>query len=113
MNPLQTLTIAVRALWRNRMRSFLTALGVIIGVAAVIAMVSIGEGAKARVQAAFASMGSNLMMVLPGTTTRGGVFGGFGSMPTLTWDDLTAIQTLSTVRAATAPRGTEECAAAD
>ena len=93
MNPLQTIRVAVRALLRNKLRSFLTMLGIIIGVAAVIAMVAIGEGAKARVEEQFASMGSNLLIVLPGTTTSGGAHGGFGSMPTLTWDDLKAIQT--------------------
>jgi putative ABC transport system permease protein len=93
MNPLQTLRVATRALLRNKMRSFLTTLGIIIGVAAVIAMVAIGEGAKAMVEQAFAAMGSNLLIVLPGTTTAGGQHGGFGSMPTLTWDDLKAIQT--------------------
>ncbi|MCX5866736.1 MAG: ABC transporter permease [Proteobacteria bacterium] len=92
MNPVQTLRVALRALLRNKMRSFLTILGVIIGVAAVIAMVAIGEGAKARVMESFASMGSNLLIVMSGTTTHGGAFGGFGSMPTLTWDDLRAIQ---------------------
>jgi len=92
MNPVQTMRVALRALLRNKMRSFLTTLGVIIGVAAVIAMVAIGEGAKARVMESFASMGSNLLIVMSGTTTHGGAFGGFGSMPTLTWDDLRAIQ---------------------
>ena len=92
MNFLQTLRSASRALFRNKMRSFLTALGVIIGVSAVIAMVAIGEGAKAQVEQAFASMGSNLLNIMSGTTTAGGAHGGFGSMPTLTWDDLKAIQ---------------------
>lgn len=96
MNFLQTLRVAVHALRRNKLRSFLTMLGVIIGVAAVIAMVAIGEGAKARVEQSFASMGSNLLIVLSGTTTRGGAMGGFGSMPTLTWDDLRAIQNEAT-----------------
>ncbi|HVT35226.1 MAG TPA: ABC transporter permease [Nevskiaceae bacterium] len=102
MNLLATLRVAARALLRNKLRSFLTALGIIIGVAAVIAMVSIGEGAKARVQEAFASMGTNLLIVLSGSTTSGGARGGFGSQPTLTWDDLKAIQTEvpSVVRAA-------------
>jgi putative ABC transport system permease protein len=90
---LETLRVAVHALMRNKLRSFLTALGVIIGVGAVIAMVAIGEGAKARVEEQFASMGSNLLIILPGTTSAGGARGGFGSMPTLTWDDLKAIQT--------------------
>ena len=92
MNPLQTLRVAIRALLRNKMRSFLTTLGIIIGVSAVIAMVAIGEGAKAQVEAQFASMGSNLLIVLPGSTSTGGQRGGFGSMMTLTWDDLRAIQ---------------------
>jgi len=103
MNWLQTGRVAGRALLRNKMRSFLTVLGVIIGVGAVIAMVALGEGAKQRVQDAFASMGSDLLIVLPGSTNRGGSFGGFGSMPTLTWDDVRAMQTeLSSVRAAAA-----------
>ena len=102
MNPFQVLRVAIRALLRNKLRSFLTTLGVIIGVAAVIAMVAIGEGAKARVADAFASMGSNILIVLSGSTTTGGTRGGFGSLPTLTWDDLKAIRTeCSAVRYAT------------
>jgi len=92
MNPFQVLRVAIRALLRNKMRSFLTTLGVIIGVSAVIAMVAIGEGAKARVSEAFASMGSNILIVLSGSTTSGGARGGFGSMPTLTWEDLKAMR---------------------
>src|SRR5262249_15450596 len=87
------LRVAFRALGRNTMRSFLTALGIIIGVGAFIAMVVIGEGAKARVEEAFSSMGTNLLIVMPGSSSQRGVFGGFGSQPTLTWDDLRAIQT--------------------
>ena len=103
MSPLQVLRVAVRALLRNKMRSFLTTLGVIIGVSAVIAMVAIGEGAKARVEESFASMGSNLLVVLSGSTTASGAHGGFGSMPTLTWDDLKAISSeASAVRYASA-----------
>ena len=71
MNLFQTLRVALRALLRNKMRSFLTTLGIIIGVGAVIAMVAIGEGAKAQVEEAFASMGTNLLIVLPGSTTVG------------------------------------------
>ncbi|HVY46007.1 MAG TPA: ABC transporter permease [Minicystis sp.] len=93
MNPLQTLRIALRALLRNKTRSLLTTLGIVIGVAAVIAMVAIGEGAKSRVESAFTSMGTNLLVVLPGSTSAGGAQGGFGSMPTLTWDDLKAMKT--------------------
>jgi putative ABC transport system permease protein len=89
---LQTFRVALRALARNKLRSFLTTLGMVIGVAAVIAMVAIGDGAKARVEDSFAAMGSNMLIILPGTTSAGGAQGGFGSMPTLTWDDLRAIQ---------------------
>ncbi|MBI2378767.1 MAG: ABC transporter permease [Deltaproteobacteria bacterium] len=99
----QTLRVAVRALLLNKLRSFLTVLGVIIGVGAVIAMVAIGEGAKAMVEQTFASMGSNLLIVTPGSSNRGGAFGGFGSLPSLTWDDLEAIRTeLSSARSAAA-----------
>src|SRR5262245_12026741 len=92
MSPFQTLRVAGRALMRNKLRSLLTTLGIIIGVGAVIAMVALGEGARAKVEASFASMGANLLIVLPGSTTAGGAQGGFGSAPTLTWDDLRAIQ---------------------
>jgi putative ABC transport system permease protein len=115
MNPVQTFRVAVRALMRNKIRSSLTSLGIIIGVGAVIAMVAIGEGAKAQVEKAFSSMGSNLLIVTPGSTAAGGVRGGFGSMPTLTWDDLRAIQReVPTVRAA-APvlRGNAQLVAED
>jgi len=93
MKLLPTIRIAGRALMRNKMRSFLTTLGIVIGVGAVIAMVAIGEGAKRRVQETFESMGTNLLIVLPGSTSVGGMRGGFGSQPTLTWEDLRAIQT--------------------
>jgi putative ABC transport system permease protein len=92
MSLFQVFRVALRALVRNKLRSFLTTLGIIIGVGAVIAMVAIGEGAKARVQEAFASVGSNMLIVLPGATTQGGAMGGFGSLPTVTWEDLEAIQ---------------------
>ena len=101
MNPLQTLRVSLRAIWRNKMRSFLTTLGIIIGVGAVIAMMAIGAGAKAQVEAAFAAMGTNLLIILPGSSTAGGVSGGFGTQPTLTWDDLAAIRNeVPTVKAA-------------
>jgi len=101
VNLLATLPIAFRALLRNKLRSFLTALGIIIGTGAVIAMVSIGEGAKARVEQAFASMGTNLLIVQSGSATSSGSRGGFGSQPTLTWDDLRALrEELPAVRSA-------------
>jgi putative ABC transport system permease protein len=101
VNPFVTILVAFRAVLRNKMRSFLTTLGIIIGVAAVIAMMAIGAGARSQVEAAFAAMGTNLLIVMPGSTTSGGSFGGFGSMPTLTWDDLAAIKNdVATVKAA-------------
>ncbi len=92
MNWTMTLRVALRALARNKMRSFLTTLGVVIGVAAVILSVAIGDGAKARVEATFASIGSNMLIVMNGSSSGGGAMGGAGSMPSLTWDDLKAIQ---------------------
>ena len=99
MNPLIGLKIAARALTRNPMRTSLTMLGIIIGVGAVIAMVAVGQGAKAQVEAQIASIGSNMLMVYPGSTTQGGVHGGAGSVTSLTEDDAEAIQKeLSPVR---------------
>jgi putative ABC transport system permease protein len=83
--------VALRALRRNPMRSFLTALGVIIGVGCVIAMTSIGAGARARVEETFASMGSNMLVVRSGSAQSGGARGGAGTEPSLTWGDLDAI----------------------
>jgi putative ABC transport system permease protein len=92
MRPGDIIRVAVRALLRNKLRSMLTALGIIIGVAAVIAMVAIGEGARARVEQAFSSMGTNVLIVSSGAKTSGGAKAGAGSLPTLTWDDLRAIR---------------------
>jgi len=92
MSLFATLRIAIIAILRNKTRSFLTTLGVIIGVAAVIAMMAIGEGAKKMIEDQFAAMGTNLLVVMPGSTTSGGARGGSGSMPSLTWEDLKAIR---------------------
>ncbi|HSP19253.1 MAG TPA: ABC transporter permease [Myxococcaceae bacterium] len=92
MTQLETIRVAVRALLRNKLRSFLTTLGMIFGVGAVVATVAIGEGARSAVEEAFASMGTNLLVVLPGSSSTGGARGGFGSQPTLTWEDLRAIR---------------------
>ena len=101
MNLIETIRIAIRALMSNKTRSFLTVLGVIVGIGAVIAMLAVGEGAKRRVQDAFAQVGANMLIVTSGTTTTGGAQGGFGSLPTLTWPDLEAIRTeLNSVRLA-------------
>jgi putative ABC transport system permease protein len=92
MNILRTTRVALRALGRNKMRSFLTALGIIIGVGAVISMVSIGEGAKRGVEDRFASMGTNLLFVSPGSRNFGGVRTGSGGFNTLKPEDATAIE---------------------
>lgn len=83
--------IALRALARNKLRSFLTMLGIIIGVGAVIAMVAIGEGAKKKVQEQIASLGTNLLVILPGTVTLGGARTGSGGRQTLVASDAKAI----------------------
>ena len=84
--------VALRALSRNTMRSILTALGIIIGVGAVIAMVSIGNGAKSQVEAQVASLGQNVISVFSGSISSGGSRGGWGSAPSLTVEDYEAIQ---------------------
>jgi len=89
---LASLLIALRALMVNKMRSTLTMLGIIIGVGAVIAMIAVGSGAKKRIAEQIASMGSNLLIVLSGSSTSGGLRFGSGTVPTLTVDDAKAIQ---------------------
>ncbi|HXH71611.1 MAG TPA: ABC transporter permease [Mariprofundaceae bacterium] len=86
---------ALQAMAANRLRTFLTALGITIGVGAVVLMVAIGEGTQKRVTDSIASMGSNLLIVRSGSTTRGGVRGGHGEAPTLTAMDAEAITQLS------------------
>jgi len=88
---LASLRIALRALMVNKMRSALTMLGIIIGVSAVIAMIAVGSGAKKRIAEQIASMGSNLLIVLSGSSTSGGLRFGSGTVPTLTADDAKAI----------------------
>jgi putative ABC transport system permease protein len=88
---LMTLRIALRALGRNKLRAFLTMLGIIIGVGAVIAMVAIGEGAKATIRSQIATLGTNVLIVLPGTLTQGGVRMGTGGVTTLVDSDAKAI----------------------
>ncbi|OGG44182.1 MAG: multidrug ABC transporter substrate-binding protein [Candidatus Handelsmanbacteria bacterium RIFCSPLOWO2_12_FULL_64_10] len=91
MNLLATLRIAFNALRLNKMRSSLTMLGIIIGVGAVITMIAVGAGAQARVQEQIKSLGSNLMIILPGSTTASGVRLGAGANQNLTEDDASAI----------------------
>ena len=101
MNLYSAWKISYRSLRANRMRSILTMLGMVIGVSAVIAMVAIGAGANERIASQISSIGSNLLLVLPGSTTAGGLRSGFGSAPTLTMADARAIgRELSAVRLA-------------
>lgn len=89
---LMILGVAAQALARNRLRSILTMLGVFIGVAALIAMVAVGEGANQAVQSQIESLGTNLVVVVPGASTSQGVRGGLGSASALTVDDALAIR---------------------
>jgi putative ABC transport system permease protein len=91
MAPGVLVLLGLSALSRNRMRAALTVLGIVIGVAAVIATLAIGQGARAAVQAQIRAMGSNTLSVIPGTITSGGARGGMGSITTLTIDDALAI----------------------
>ena len=86
-----TFNIALRAIKANKMRSILTSLGIIIGVAAVIIMLAIGEGAKSKIMKDISATGSNLITVMSGGTTSGGVRSSRGSAPTLTIADANAI----------------------
>ncbi|MBI3354794.1 MAG: ABC transporter permease, partial [Nitrospirae bacterium] len=91
VNIPSTIKISLRALKVNKMRSALTMLGIIIGVGAVITMLAVGRGASQKVSEQIASIGSNLLIILPGATTAGGVRMGAGTQPTLTLGDAEAI----------------------
>jgi putative ABC transport system permease protein len=91
MQWFMTFRIALRALARNKLRAFLTMLGIIIGVGAVIAMVAIGEGAKSTIRSQIASLGTNVLIILPGSNVQGGVRAGFGNVNTLVDGDARAI----------------------
>jgi putative ABC transport system permease protein len=105
MNVLSIAKVSARALLRNKLRSFLTALGIVIGVGAVIAMVAIGEGAKRKVEETFEAMGTNMLILVPGSSSgsTGGMRGGAGSAATLTWADLAAIRKEAPAVALAAP----------
>jgi len=91
MDLVAIIRIAMRALARNKLRSSLTMLGIIIGVGAVIAMVSVGQGAQQQAQQQIAAMGSNVLFVSSGTVNRGGMRMGWGATKTLVYDDMVAI----------------------
>ena len=91
MNVLGLLRVAMRGRGVNKLRSLLTMLGIIIGVAAVIVMIAVGGGAQARVEEQIRALGSNLLLILSGARTHGGVRLGVGSNYTLSEDDAIAI----------------------
>ena len=91
MRLYRTLRLALRALTRNPLRALLTTLGIVIGVGAVIAMMEIGAGSSTAIKKTIASMGANVILILPGTAASGGVSFGMGSVNTLSPDDCTAI----------------------
>jgi len=97
MNVRTALQLAMRALWRNKTRAMLTALGVIIGVAAVIAMLAIGAGAQQRIAKTMEDLGNNNLVIRPGSVSRGGVRKGAGGRTSLTRDDAKAIADLREV----------------
>ncbi len=92
MNITNLFRIAIRALFRNKMRAFLTMLGIIIGVASVIAMLAIGEGSKRSITEEMSSMGTNLVMIMPNFQRRGGVSLGASSSMALKYSDVTTIR---------------------
>lgn len=95
--------VALASIMKNKMRSLLTILGIIIGVAAVIVMVAIGQGAQAQIQNQISSLGSNLIIVFPGSTRQGGVSMGMGSNTRLTLDDVDKLTKESTLLAGVSP----------
>jgi len=92
MRIVTTSVIALRALRRNKLRTILAALGMIIGVGAVIAMVSMGNGAKSQVESQIAGLGENMITIFPGSLTSGGMRGGWGSASSLTVEDAEVIK---------------------
>src|SRR2546430_10629595 len=101
MNLTAILKVAVRALNRNKLRTALTMLGIIIGVGAVIALVSIGQGAQAMIQDQINGMGTNMMFIMPGNVFFGGASLGAGAASTLTEEDVQAmVREIPTIAAA-------------
>ena len=88
MNFLESVRLALRALGANKLRAALTMLGVIIGVAAVIALMSIGRGIQASIQGSIQALGSNLLFVSPGAQSSGNVRSQAGTAPTLTYEEI-------------------------
>ena len=106
MNFINLIRIAFKALLRNKLRAFLTMLGIIIGVASVIAMVAIGQGSKQSIQAQLSGMGSNMIVIRPNSNVSGGVRLDATSVQTLTLNDVVALQKKSTYLSAVSPSAT-------
>ena len=92
MNIFTTFKLALRALWRNKVRTMLTMLGIVFGIGAVIAMVAGGQGAQASVKEVFDSLGTNTLVLSGGAQRTSGASGGAGSRQSLTWEDVAALQ---------------------
>ncbi|MBT3422040.1 MAG: FtsX-like permease family protein [Bacteroidetes bacterium] len=103
MKFINLIRIAIAAITRNKMRSFLTMLGIVIGVAAVIAMLAIGQGSNASIRETISSMGTNLINVMPASQNKGGVHQGRASSPTLVADDVIYLKNNSTLIDAVSP----------
>jgi putative ABC transport system permease protein len=106
MNFINLIRIAFKALLRNKLRAFLTMLGIIIGVASVIAMVAIGQGSKQSIQSQLSGMGSNMIVIRPNSNVTGGVRLDATSVQTLTLNDVVALQKKSTYLSAVSPSAT-------
>src|ERR1700685_4257387 len=106
MSFLNIFRIAIKALQRNKLRAFLTMLGIIIGVASVIAMVAIGQGSKQSIQTQLSGMGSNMIIIRPNSNVTGGVRLDATSVQTLTLNDVIALQNKATYLSAVSPSAT-------
>jgi putative ABC transport system permease protein len=99
------------ALWANRLRSLLTVLGVIVGVAAVIAVVTLTQGTSELLNSRLTGLGTNVLTITPGSTTTGGAAGGLGTRQSLTQDDATAVASVPNITGVTGRTGTHACKA--
>jgi putative ABC transport system permease protein len=106
MSFINLIRIAIKALFRNKLRAFLTMLGIIIGVASVIAMVAIGQGSKQSIQAQLSGMGSNMIVIRPNSNVTGGVRLDATTVQTLTINDVIALQKKATYLSAVSPSST-------
>ena len=97
------LKVASQSILKNKMRTLLTMLGIVIGVGAVIVMVAVGNGAQKQVEGAIGGLGTNLLMIMPGSATPGGASGGAGSFNRLTIEDANLLKRDATLLAAVSP----------